>query len=417
MQPISQHNNKNEQKKSNAKSKLVLITLHIAIWGLLFIIPHIIIHLYWGNTKFVPFSFYINAALYGIIFYINYLWLVPKFFFRSKNFTYFGLATMVIVIMYTINFNIEKFFKPPNAANIEGMEYPGEKPSIPPYELPTPPDASNNKPKPAESPQKPEVMPQPPMRGMNEPDPFERKGPPFEQMQLYFFALISVIITGFSVGLKVIDKHTASEKRQRELEKEKLNSELAFLKNQISPHFFFNTLNNIYSLVEINKDDAQGAILKLSKLMRYLLYESEVKETYLSNEIDFMNHYINLMQLRLSTKVEIDIQMPNKNIDYKVPPLLFIPFIENAFKYGVSYREKSFIRLEMDIKDDKVYFSCSNSISATNNNAIEKSHSGIGLTNVKKRLQLLFPERHKLTITDTNHVFMVHLEIDLKQPE
>ena len=134
---------------------------------------------------------------------------------------------------------------------------------------------------------------------------------------------------------------------QKETEKEKLNSELAFLKNQISPHFFFNTLNNIYSLISINAEDSQKAVLKLSKLMRYLLYESEQGNTKLSNEIDFMNNYIDLMKLRMNDKVDLTVSFPKKYEDKNIPPLLFIPFIENAFKHGISYREKSFIDINM----------------------------------------------------------------------
>ena len=107
--------------------------------------------------------------------------------------------------------------------------------------------------------------------------------------KIYSYGLISTIITGFAIGMKVIERHSASEKRQKELEKEKLHSELAFLKNQVSPHFFFNTLNNIYSLIEINTNDAQDAVMKLSRLMRYLLYESQQETTLLSHEVNSYN--------------------------------------------------------------------------------------------------------------------------------
>ncbi len=400
----------NKPSGSHSKSKAVLITLHIAIWSILFIVPHIIINLYWSDDNFFPISFYINAILYSIIFYINYLWLVPKFFLLNKKVIYFTSAALVIVVMYFINYNFEIKLKPHKETQTP-IAFKMQKPDRHPIDKPGPPPGMDNR-------YDSIFARQPHMdKFIGESVPFERKGPPVEQIQLYFFSLISVIITGFSVGLKVIDKHSASEKRQRELEKEKLNSELAFLKNQISPHFFFNTLNNIYSLVEINKTDAQDAILKLSKLMRYLLYESEVEETYLSNEIDFMQHYIKLMQLRISSKVDIDIQMPDENTELKIPPLLFIPFIENAFKHGVSYREKSFIKIDMKLEHHKVYFSCCNSISTPSNSFENKKHSGIGLTNVRKRLQLLFPERHQLNANAENNIFCIELELDLKQPE
>jgi LytS/YehU family sensor histidine kinase len=232
-------------------------------------------------------------------------------------------------------------------------------------------------------------------------------------MQIYGYSLLSVVIIGFSFGLRIIEKHAVSEKKQKELEKEKLNSELAFLKNQVSPHFFFNTLNNIYSLIEINTTDAQDAVLKLSKLMRYLLYESEHGETLLSHEIEFMNHYIDLMKLRLSKKVDLKIDLPEKNTNYKIPPLLFIPFIENAFKHGISYREKSFINISMQSENNTIRFTCINSLGQPTEKDTNENHSGIGLENVKKRLNLLFPNKHTLKIGKLENEFHVTLEIIL----
>jgi LytS/YehU family sensor histidine kinase len=165
-------------------------------------------------------------------------------------------------------------------------------------------------------------------------------------------------------------------------------------------------------MVAINTDDAQAAILKLSKLMRYLLYESEHGETLLSAEVEFMRHYIDLMQLRVSQKVDIHIDLPGKQNDLKIPPLLFIPFIENAFKHGISYRDKSFIKVEMKTEAEKVYFSCENSVAKEKTEKREENHSGIGLENVKKRLELLFAGKYDLNIESSTDIFSVKLEID-----
>ena len=146
--------------------------------------------------------------------------------------------------------------------------------------------------------------------------------------------------------------------------------------------------------------------------MRYLLYESEHGETTLSNEINFMRHYIDLMKLRLSKKVELKVDLPENDIQLSVPPLLFIPFIENAFKHGISYREKSFISITMKVDDKRILFNCDNSYGQNSNNETN-NYSGIGLENVKKRLNLLFPERHVLTIEPKEKWFHVALEIEL----
>ena len=198
------------------------------------------------------------------------------------------------------------------------------------------------------------------------------------------------------------------------MEKEKLNSELAFLKNQISPHFFFNTLNNIYSQIGINGSTAQESVLKLSKLMRYLLYESENGETLMSHEIDFMTNYIDLMKLRLSPRVELQIDFPKEFSDFSIAPLLFIPFIENAFKHGISYRDRSFIHIQMKIENDKISFSSENSIGKSSQK-VDLQHSGIGLENVQKRLGLLFPGKHELIVNQDEAIFRVELFIQKKE--
>ena len=232
----------------------------------------------------------------------------------------------------------------------------------------------------------------------------------------YNHILASVLISGFAIGLGVMDHLKQNEKKQKELEKERLNSELAFLKNQVSPHFFFNTLNNIYSLIGIDGPTAQESVLKLSKLMRYLLYESEHGETLISHEISFMNNYIDLMKLRLSPRVSLEIDFPHEFHDFPIPPLLFIPFIENAFKHGISYRDKSFIKIRMEIDDQKVSFISENSIGICNKST-DLQHSGIGLENVRKRLGLLFPGKYELNIEESVTVFHVELYIQKEKQQ
>ncbi len=353
-----------------AKKRSLTVVLHILAWLVLIILPQLIIDRYWGNNNFIAWGFYTNAAIYGIIFYINYIWLVPLLYLKNKRPAYFISALVVILGFYALFFFIDNLIHDPEREKIITEAF--EK-------------LARNK-----------VLPR----------------PPFRVLQVYYFALISVIVTGFSIGLRVMEQHSASEKRQKELEREKLNSELAFLKNQVSPHFFFNTLNNIYSLIEVNAKDAQESVLKLSKLMRYLLYESENGVTPLSNEINFMRHYIDLMKLRLSKKVELKIDLPENDIQLSVPPLLFIPFIENAFKHGISYREKSFISISMQVENKRILFKCDNSYGQTSSNETE-NYSGIGLENVKKRLNLLFPGKHVLTIESKEKLFHVDLEIEL----
>ena len=176
-------------------------------------------------------------------------------------------------------------------------------------------------------------------------------------------------------------------------------AELSWLKAQLNPHFLFNTLNNISSLTQIDPDKAQESIGQLSDLLRYALYDSEADKVSLAAEMDFMSNYIDLMALRCNelTTVEKEFKVPQEHVE--VAPLLFISLVENAFKHGVNARYPSYVKVKMYYQDKKIWFSCSNSV-FHNNKPIEvvgkSDHvgSGIGLENMKRRLELLYPGRY-----------------------
>ncbi|MBP5257226.1 MAG: sensor histidine kinase [Prevotella sp.] len=212
-----------------------------------------------------------------------------------------------------------------------------------------------------------------------------------------FFILIMMI--GMNIGLKYYFKNQGDRKRLEELERKNLEQQLEYLKYQINPHFFMNTLNNIHALVDIDPKKAQTSILELSKMMRYVLYEGSEKMVPIQHEIRFINHYVTLMRLRYTDKVNININMPdNVEENKKLPPLLLVTFIENAFKHGVSYQNKSFIDITISIADNELLFTCRNSRFTDN----EKNNKpgGVGLANAKKRLQLIYGDNHTLTIKD-----------------
>lgn len=355
------------------------ILLHIAAWAILLGLP-----LYNFNRWDVPEEFvwvyYINAVINGIIFYGNYLLLIPRIFFRGHTLKYLLTAVVLTAALFFVSHYSFALVFDRVGRNETSDRFRRE---------------------PVENPDKTREQAPPRTR---------RFFGPFGPMHLYNFVFVALGITIFAFGLRGLERHAQGEKRQKELEKEKLNSELAFLKNQISPHFFFNTLNNIYSLISINTEDSQKAVLKLSRMMRYLLYESEQGETLLSSEIEFMNNYIDLMRLRMSEKVRLSVSFPDVYEDITIPPLLFIPVVENAFKHGISYREKSFIDVAMEVSKESITFRCDNSIVNTGNEGTDK-HSGIGLENVSKRLNLLFPGKHELVIDKTEMTFHVRVTI------
>jgi two-component system LytT family sensor kinase len=373
--------NKIPMKTPILKGNKMRILLHIAAWVILLGLPLYNINRWNIPNEFV-WLYYINAIINGIIFYGNYLFLIPRFFFNASRIKYYLLALVLATgLFFASDLSNKIVFEYAARNEVTDQVKRGE-----PIEI---------------------------REGQSHSDRDRRFFRlPFRQMHLYNFGFTALVITIFALGLRVLERHAQSEKRQKELEKEKLNSELAFLKNQISPHFFFNTLNNIYSLISINTEDSQNAVLKLSRMMRYLLYESEMGETKLSSEIDFMNNYIDLMKLRISEKVKLNVSFPTSYENKTVPPLLFISIIENAFKHGISYREKSFIDIDMDVSKEMITFRCVNSIVKTGDE-VKSENAGIGLENLKKRLKLLFPDRHEFIIDKSESTFNVLVRIFL----
>jgi len=199
------------------------------------------------------------------------------------------------------------------------------------------------------------------------------------------------------------------EQKKDEIEHEKINTELSFLKSQVNPHFFFNTLNNIYSLAVIGSEQTAPAIMKLSSIMRYILTETQTNLVPLQNEIDFITNFIDLQSVRLTDKVKVNFKAEGDVEPIQIAPLLFIPFIENAFKYGISTKEKTVIEIYMLAANNKLSFTVSNTIVQ----AIRGETTGIGINNVKRRLELLYPGKHDLRVEEQNNQFIVHLDIEL----
>ncbi|HEX6914226.1 MAG TPA: histidine kinase [Chitinophagaceae bacterium] len=217
----------------------------------------------------------------------------------------------------------------------------------------------------------------------------------------------------FAVGLAIsaIQEWLKAEDLKKEMEHQKLNTELSLLKSQINPHFFFNTLNNIYSLAIIKSDDTASSILKLSSIMRYVLTETNHDFVSLASEIEFLQNYVNLQSVRLTDKVKLLVELDGETSDRQIAPLLLIPFVENAFKYGVSTVEPSEISISLHTEGSKLLFTVNNTIlHAAKHSAV---NTGIGIANVRRRLELLYPGKHKLDISEQDGIYRVNLEINL----
>ena len=220
-----------------------------------------------------------------------------------------------------------------------------------------------------------------------------------------------LLLMGMNLGVKLYFRSQEATKAITQIEKHALERQLQYLKYQVNPHFFMNTLNNIHALVDIDPERAKASIVELSKLMRYVLYEGNNRLTPLSREVQFLRNYVQLMSMRYTGNVSICLDVPEVLPDSMLPPLLLVIFVENAFKHGISYRTKSFVEISLQPHGDRLLFSCRNSRPEIKHD--ENMKGGVGLSNVRRRLDLLFPDDYTLDIKETDDTYTVKLEIPL----
>lgn len=338
------------------KNKSVIVLFHVLAWSVLFSLPylvssgedHILIRVF--AHSWVPLIFY--AAL----FYINYLLFVERLLFKRKALWFVVLNLLVISVFVFVRGDInDVFFK----------------------DVFRPRDNED--------------------------------GPP-RQLFLYLQSVSYTLPVVCAIAFKTLERWKRTEAERKEAANIKLQSELQHLHYQLQPHFFFNSLNNIYSLVDISPEQAKSTIHSLGKLMRYLLYETKSETVSLSKEIEFMLKYVDLMRLRLTEKTHVEVDFPSEAQTIKVVPLLFISLIENAFKHGVSAQEEAIIAMKMTVEDNVVSFWIKNRNFPKTET--DRSGSGIGLQNLEKRLQLLYPDRHLFENKVENGMYSVHLIIE-----
>ncbi len=220
---------------------------------------------------------------------------------------------------------------------------------------------------------------------------------------------IFMMIIGLSIATSTVQRWQVAESKVVKAEAEKATAELSFLKAQINPHFLFNTLNNIYTQSVINSEHTSESIMKLSNIMRYVTDDVTQDFVMLKDEIDCVRDYIELQRLRLGADAEINFNVQGKPDGKNIAPLIFMTFIENAFKYGVTKKEKTVININLSIETEKIDFSCQNKIYAHKSNL---ERSGIGIVNTKLRLEHLYPNRFKLDIKNLNEIFSVNLYVN-----
>jgi hypothetical protein len=358
-------------------NNIIKSAIHILAWLVLFVFPYLQFSERSEDFSRILKSVWIPFFEYAIIFYINYFFFINKLLFRKKLVLYFMINALIIIFFF--RFNIQ-FREIPFAHDIQGMMPPGDRSGAPPDGFPS--------------------------NGRFFPQPYK-----FFLFRDLFSFFIPVI---FSIAVKATESLIKSDAEKKEIENRNLESELQILRYQLQPHFFFNSLNNIYSLVEVSPDKAQEAIHSLSSLMRYLLYDTGRERVELSDEIAFLKKYIQLMQLRLTDKTKTTYSFPDVSATGNfISPLLFIPLVENAFKHCVSATHPSEITFRMYIEEKYLVFLSENTNFPKSNSDI--SGSGIGLNNLKKRLEMLYQGKHELEYGAVDNVFRVSLRIEISR--
>lgn len=226
--------------------------------------------------------------------------------------------------------------------------------------------------------------------------------------------IIGFVILAISTSIRVTQSLYLNEEQRKEIQNEKLSAELLFLKSQINPHFFFNTLNSIYYLAHTKSDQSPAAILKLSEIMRYIIYEAVKDKVPLAKEMDYIQNYIDLQRLRLNDNVNIEFVVHLGSQSYQIGPMLLIPFVENAFKHGIDYTQTTTISISAVMENKTLHFCVKNP--NIQQNRVNLVSSGVGLKNVKKRLELLYPGNFQLFIRE-EQLFTVDLYLNLAPDE
>ena len=365
--------------------RIIELIVFVVTWMAIFSIPYFN-HRYNYTVDWTKvFGDWVKIFSYLIIFVFNTLVLVPKFLFQKKYSTYIGSTLLVVLSVVGVSIALGLILTPAQPMAMPPMDL---GPGMPPMEL-----------------------------GSGMPAPMGYRPVTIPEQKSIFMIItdeliISFLVVGAGTSIKMVAQWLNEENRRKDLEKEQLKTELAFLRHQVSPHFFMNTLNNIHALIDINAEDAKNTIIELSTMMRYLLYDTAQGQTTLKKEIKFIESYISLMQLRFPKKVAVILEVPKNILDIQIPPMLFLSFLENAFKHGVSYQTESFVSFVLEQADNRLHCTIKNS-KHNNKENLDKSYSGIGLTNIKQSLKLLFGNDYLLNIFENDKEFEVQLTIPI----
>lgn len=378
-------------------------TIYTAIWAMLYASPVVNIYTRMAGNPRITFSWteilhaWEYTSTWLVMFAIHNFLLLPILLKKRKNGTYLCLSFLILLTGMFITYLNRPMHK--NQYKIR-MEAEWKADSLA-YERVAAVRLGDGR----------YCSPQNPMRrkplDYQSIDPLPMLGP--GELVAFFGGLL---LMGMNLGVKLYFMSQRDRERQKIIDQRNLEQQMEYLKYQVNPHFFMNTLNNIHALVDIDPERAKTTIVELSKMMRHILYEGSKKLIPLTREVEFLNLYVQLMRLRYTKKVHINVDVPPQLPELKLPPLMLIIFVENAFKHGISYREESFIDIKLRVENKRLLFSCSNSKPTQIQRTNEKG--GMGLQNVRQRLELLYDDDYTLDINDGEKTYEVKLDIPMQ---
>lgn len=335
------------------KKHSINIFTHIAAWAVVFIMPALIF-ISEGNHRFEEalYRSLMSLPFLMFLFYSCYYWLIDNLWFKKQ---YLLFVLMVVVLIVCASYSK--------------------------YELFSYFDLHKGK----------------------------HRMPPFHAF-VYFDFLSNLLPVVFALAIRYAQRNFSLEIAQKEAQAHKLQADLTQLRYQLQPHFFFNALNNIYSLIAFDPQKAQQSVHSLSKLMRHFMQNSDQKQISLAEEVDFLQQYISLMQLRLTDKTTVQVDFPKQVPQLTIAPLLFISLVENAFKHGVSATEATTLKFSLYIEGHTLVFRSENTLLPNQEHLYS---SGIGLANLQQRLALLYPEKHQYTIEKKDGKYCAILKMNV----
>lgn len=346
-----------------SKNRSVQLSIHFIIWGVILFFPLIFIYSEGERNIIRYLDFTLPIIFLMIVFYTNYFLIISRYLFNKKIWQFFLANLLLIAVCIFLMDSIKEYYFAEYFAKLE----------------------------------------------------IQKHLPPHGKMKeiLFIRDIFSMTMTvGLATAIKMTTQWYHSQAEQKELEKLHVESELNNLKHQLNPHFLFNTLNNIYSLISINQENAQNAVHQLSNLIRYVLYESDHTKVPLNKDLSFTANYIELMSLRLPSHVKLNTEITNADEGITIAPLLFISLVENAFKHGVSPVLPSYISIRISMVAANE-LECRVENSNFPKPEDDKSGSGIGLNNLRRRLELIYPSAFELRVEENEENYISALTLKL----